>query len=183
MHPIRRNRLIGVLFALAGVSVTAALVLNALSENINLFYTPEEVMSGAAPEGVRIRAGGMVKEGSVQRADEGLTIEFVVSDLAGSEFTMQYTGILPALFREGQGVIATGMLSENRHFIAEEVLARHDEEYIPAELMKMHEAGMAQQAAPDAGNGDSAYGGSESGNGYGEAHQGGASYNDAGGDR
>jgi cytochrome c-type biogenesis protein CcmE len=148
MHPIRRKRLTVVLFMVAGAAVTVALVLSALNENMNLFYTPEEVAAGAAPEGVRIRAGGMVQEGSIRRAAEGLTVEFVVSDLAGSEFTVQYTGILPALFREGQGVIATGMLDTQRRFVADEVLARHDEEYVPAELIKMHDAAQTRQADP-----------------------------------
>jgi cytochrome c-type biogenesis protein CcmE len=167
MHPVRRRRLTVVLFMLAGVSVTVALVLSALTENMNLFYTPEEVVSGAAPEGVRIRAGGMVEEGSIRRAEEGLTVEFVVSDMAGSAFTVEYTGILPALFREGQGVITTGMLNGDGRFMAEEVLARHDEEYIPAELIQLHDAAMG--ARGDAAGADvdpaghyGSYGGDES---------------------
>jgi cytochrome c-type biogenesis protein CcmE len=145
MHPIRRKRLTVVLFIFIGAAVTVGLILSALSENMNLFYTPEQVASGSAPAGVRIRAGGMVQEGSIRRAAEGLTVEFVVSDLAGSEFTVEYTGILPALFREGQGVIATGRLNEQRRFVAEEVLARHDEQYVPAELIQMHEAAFGQR--------------------------------------
>ncbi len=148
MHPVRRNRLITVLFALTGVAVTAGLVLNALSENINLFYTPEEVVAGAAPEGVRIRVGGLVADGSISRPDtEGVDVEFVVSDMDGSDFRVRYSGLLPALFREGQGVIATGRLDENRMFIAEEVLARHDETYVPAEIMDIHNNAKAAQAA------------------------------------
>jgi cytochrome c-type biogenesis protein CcmE len=150
MHPVRRKRLTAVLFMLGGVAVTVALVLSALKENMNLFYTPAEVVAGAAPEGVRIRAGGMVEEGSIRRAEQGLTVEFIVSDMAGSAFTVEYTGILPALFREGQGVIATGMLNGGR-FVAEEVLARHDEEYIPAELIQLHDAALGARGEQGAG--------------------------------
>jgi cytochrome c-type biogenesis protein CcmE len=153
MHPVRRKRLTAVLFLVLGVSITTALVLGALRENMNLFYTPDQIVAGVVPEGVRIRAGGLVKENSVQRAAEGLTVEFIVSDMIGAEFPVQYTGILPALFREGQSVIATGRLDGNGRLIAEEVLARHDEEYIPAELMQMHEAQRREGRQPPRAHG------------------------------
>ena len=107
MHPVRRNRLFAVAFLLVGVAVTVMLVMRALNENINLFYPPGEVVSGKAPVGPRIRAGGMVKDGSLQRASDGLEVRFVVTDLAGSDFIVVYNGILPDLFREGKGVLAT----------------------------------------------------------------------------
>ena len=138
MHPVRRKRLIAVVFLLAGVAVTVMLVMRALNENINLFYPPGEVVSGKAPVGQRIRAGGMVQDGSLQRAADSMEVHFVVSDLQGSDFTVVYTGILPDLFREGKGVLATGRLGVDGVFRAEEVLAKHDENYMPPELKGMH---------------------------------------------
>ncbi len=140
MNPIRRNRLIAVTFLLVGAGVTVALVLTALNENINLFYPPDQIVSGEAPVGPRIRAGGMVKEGSVQHAEDSLEVKFVLSDLAGSDFTVTYAGMLPDLFREGQGVLCTGRLGEDGVFVAEEVLAKHDENYMPPELAGMHKS-------------------------------------------
>jgi cytochrome c-type biogenesis protein CcmE len=137
MNPIRRNRLIAVAFLLVGAGVTTALALSALNENINLFYPPDQIVSGAAPVGPRIRAGGMVKAGSVQHATDQLAVTFVVSDLAGSDFEVTYKGILPDLFREGQGVLCTGRLGDDGVFVAEEVLAKHDENYMPPELKGM----------------------------------------------
>jgi cytochrome c-type biogenesis protein CcmE len=138
MHPVRRKRLIAVAFLLAGASVTVMLVMRALNENINLFYPPEEVVSGKAPVGPRIRAGGMVKDGSLQRVGDGVDVRFVVTDLRGSDFTVVYAGILPDLFREGKGVLATGRLGRDGVFMADEVLAKHDENYMPPELKDLH---------------------------------------------
>jgi cytochrome c-type biogenesis protein CcmE len=138
MHPVRRNRLIAVAFLLVGVAVTVTLVMRALNENINLFYPPGEVVAGKAPVGPRIRAGGMVKDGSLQRASDSLEVRFVVTDLQGSDFTVIYSGILPDLFREGKGVLATGHLGADGVFKADEVLAKHDENYMPPELKGMH---------------------------------------------
>ncbi len=140
MHPVRRKRLIAVVFLLVGVAVTVALVMRALNENINLFYPPSEVVSGKAPVGPRIRAGGMVKDGSLHRAANGLDVSFVVTDLQGSAFTVVYSGILPDLFREGKGVLATGHLQADGVFKADEVLAKHDENYMPPELKGMHKS-------------------------------------------
>jgi cytochrome c-type biogenesis protein CcmE len=137
MHPVRRKRLIAVVFLLAGVGVTVALVLRALNENLNLFYPPAKVVSGEAPIGARIRAGGMVKEGSVQRASDSIEVRFVVTDYQGADFTVVYAGILPDLFREGKGILATGKLGPDHVFRAEEVLAKHDENYMPPELKGM----------------------------------------------
>jgi cytochrome c-type biogenesis protein CcmE len=137
MHPVRRKRLIAVVFLLAGVGVTVWLVMRALNENINLFYPPSEVVSGKAPVGPRIRAGGMVKDGSLQRAPDSLEVRFVVTDFQGADFTVVYAGILPDLFREGKGVLATGHLGSDGVFKADEVLAKHDENYMPPELKGM----------------------------------------------
>lgn len=133
MKPQRRNRLLTIGFLLVGVAVAVGLVLAALRENIDLFYPPEKIVAGDAPVDRRIRAGGMVAAGSVQRGDD-LAVSFKVTDHAGSEFLVHYEGILPDLFREGQGVLATGVLQANGEFVAEQILAKHDENYMPPEL-------------------------------------------------
>jgi cytochrome c-type biogenesis protein CcmE len=137
VHPKRRNRLIVVLFLVAGAGISVGLVLMALSENINMFYPPDAVVSGEAPVGAQIRAGGMVLDGSVSRDPDSLDVSFVLTDYAGSEFTVRYSGILPDLFREGQGIIVQGSLGESRVFEANQVLAKHDENYMPPELADM----------------------------------------------
>ena len=136
MHPLRRKRLIVIVFILAGVAVTATLVLSALEENINLFYPPEQVAGGEAPVAKRIRVGGMVLEGSVERASDSLEVGFVLTDRRGSEVGVRYTGLLPDLFREGQGILVTGELDRTGLFQADEVLAKHDENYMPPELLQ-----------------------------------------------
>lgn len=137
MNPKRRTRLIVVLFLLAGAGVSTTLVLLALNENINMFYPPDAVVAGDAPQGAQIRAGGMVLEGSVNRNQESLEVAFVLTDYAGSEFEVHYSGILPDLFREGQGIIVQGELSQAGVFEASQVLAKHDENYMPPELADM----------------------------------------------
>jgi cytochrome c-type biogenesis protein CcmE len=136
MHPLRRKRLIVIVFVLAGVAVTATLVLSALEENINLFYPPEQVVGGEAPVGKRIRVGGMVLEGSVERASDSLEVGFVLTDRRGSDVAVRYSGMLPDLFREGQGILVTGELGQAGVFQADEVLAKHDENYMPPELLE-----------------------------------------------
>ena len=133
MHPQRKKRLILILLVLLGVGVAVALALGALRQNINLFYTPTEIATGVAPLDARIRAGGMVVAGSVKRSTEGLDVTFDVSD-GGEAITISYSGILPDLFREGQGIVALGRLNEDRVLVADEVLAKHDEEYMPPEV-------------------------------------------------
>ena len=140
MNPLRRQRLFLVLFLVLGATAAVGMTLAALRENLNAFYPPAQIVDGSAPEGVRIRAGGMVKEGSVQRATEGLAVSFVLTDHAGSEFTVVYEGILPDLFREGQGIMTTGELASDGRFKAQEVLAKHDENYHPPELAGMPKA-------------------------------------------
>jgi cytochrome c-type biogenesis protein CcmE len=134
VNPKRRTRLVAALFLLAGAGVSVSLVLMALNENINMFYPPDAVVSGEAPTDTQIRAGGMVLDGSVVRDPEGLDVAFVLTDYAGSEFQVRYSGILPDLFREGQGVIVQGSITDAGYFRASQVLAKHDETYMPPEL-------------------------------------------------
>ncbi len=134
MKTHRRNRLLLVLFLVAGVGGATTFALLALNENINLFYSPEQIVAGEAPVDRMIRAGGMVVEGSVHRSAEDLSVSFSISDLRDSEVVVQYIGILPDLFREGQGIIARGQLNAAGIFVAEEVLAKHDENYMPPEI-------------------------------------------------
>jgi len=134
MKPQRRNRLLLILGLVGGLGLALTFVLKALNSNINLFYTPVQVIAGEVPTGARVRAGGMVEAGSIRRSDGSLEVAFMVSDLAGAAFEIRYTGILPDLFREGQGVVATGTLSQDGVFLAEEILAKHDEKYMPPEV-------------------------------------------------
>lgn len=133
MHPQRKKKLWLILLVLAGVGIAVALALTALQQNINLFYTPSQIAGGEAPAGTRIRAGGMVVEGSVTRDPDSLAVQFAVTD-GGQQVLISYSGILPDLFREGQGIVALGRLNEDRMLMADEVLAKHDEEYMPPEV-------------------------------------------------
>lgn len=135
MNPIRKKRLFIILAILTGVGIAVALALSALQQNINLFYTPTQIANGEAPQDTRIRAGGMVAEGSVKRTGDSLDVEFVVTDFAKS-VTIRYHGILPDLFREGQGIVALGKLDGQGVLVADEVLAKHDEKYMPPEVTK-----------------------------------------------
>ena len=137
MPPLRRQRLAVVLFLLFGSALTIGVGLFALQENIDLFYEPQKVVGGEAPIAKRIRAGGMVEKGSLVYEPEGLGVSFVLSDLRGSRFEVRYEGLLPGLFREGQGVLVVGQLDASRVFYAKEVLAKHDENYMPPELVDM----------------------------------------------
>jgi cytochrome c-type biogenesis protein CcmE len=133
MHPQRKQKLFIILFMLGGIALAVTLMLVALKENINLFYTPTQIAAGEAPINRTIRAGGMVVEGSVTRAKDGLTVQFDVTD--GKDIvTIEYEGILPDLFREGQGIVALGQINQNKRFVASEVLAKHDENYMPPEV-------------------------------------------------
>jgi len=134
MKPQRRNRLMIAGLLVGSVGTAVGLALMALNENINLFYSPAQIVQGEAPINTTIRAGGMVLDNSVQRSTTDLRVTFQVSDMQGSDVTITYVGILPDLFREGQGVIARGQLNDQGVFIAEEVLAKHDENYMPPEI-------------------------------------------------
>lgn len=133
MNPKRKKRLYIVLFIVAGVGVSVGLTLYALSQNINLFYSPTQIAAGEAPVGTRIRAGGMVVEGSVQRDSKSLRVEFEVTDFQ-NKVPVVYSGILPDLFREGQGIVAQGEMNAEGQLQAVEVLAKHDENYMPPEV-------------------------------------------------
>jgi cytochrome c-type biogenesis protein CcmE len=133
MHPVRKQRLIIVLFVLLFSSAAIGLVVYAMSGNINLFFPPAEVAAGKAPVGKPIRVGGMVVEGSIERSDDSLVIAFEVTDYTAT-VPVVYEGILPDLFDEGQGAVASGILNEDGVLMASEVLAKHDENYMPPEV-------------------------------------------------
>ncbi len=133
MHPVRRQRLTLVLFLVVFSSAAIGLVMYALRGNINLFFPPAEVAAGLAPVGQPVRVGGMVVEGSVRRDDDSLAVAFRLTDYQ-SEVPVVYEGILPDLFDEGQGAVAAGVLDESGTLRATEVLAKHDENYMPPEV-------------------------------------------------
>lgn len=135
MNVVRKKRLMIVLGLLLGVGLAAGLALSALQQNINLFYTPTQIARGEAPPGQRIRAGGMVEKGSLVRSADSLDVRFVVTDFTRS-VTIHYQGILPDLFREGQGIVAMGVIDASGVVQADEVLAKHDEKYMPPEITK-----------------------------------------------
>ncbi|MBU3622945.1 cytochrome c maturation protein CcmE [Polynucleobacter sp. AP-Latsch-80-C2] len=126
----RYKRALLIVAALAVIGIAAMLILNALNSNIALYVTPSEVAAGKAPRGQAFRIGGMVKDGSLKR--DGLTVHFVITDLV-KDISVAYTGILPDLFKEGKGAVIQGRLEADGQFIASEVLAKHDENYMPPE--------------------------------------------------
>ncbi len=126
----RTKRLAIILGGIASLSVAAALVLNALNSNVAFFFTPTQVEAGEAPKGRAFRIGGLVKPGSLER--QQMTVSFVITDTV-RDLPVRYTGILPDLFKEGKGAVAQGHLDEGGHFVASEVLAKHDENYMPPE--------------------------------------------------
>ena len=142
----RQKRLIFILIGLAVLGLAAWLIFNALGNNMSYFYSPTEVVEKKAPEDHLFRLGGMVVNGSVERGKE-LTVRFAVTDTA-NVVNVEYTGILPDLFEEGQGVIAQGKLGDNGTFVASEVLAKHDENYMPPEVADaLEKAGMKNTGA------------------------------------
>ena len=126
----RHKRAAIIVGALLAIGLAAALILNALNSNIALYVTPSEVAAGNAPKDQAFRIGGMVKDGSVKR--DGLTVNFVITDMV-KDIPVAYTGILPDLFKEGKGAVIQGRLESNGKFVASEVLAKHDENYMPPE--------------------------------------------------
>jgi len=144
MTPARKKRLALILVMVAGVATGVGFALKSLDQNIMFFFPPTEVMSGKAPADKLFRMGGMVVAGSVERPGDGLTVRFDLTDNEQA-VTVRFAGILPDLFREGQGIIANGRLNESGDFIAEEVLAKHDENYMPPELADMHQQEDGQQ--------------------------------------
>nr|WP_300312641.1 cytochrome c maturation protein CcmE [Halomonas sp.] len=133
MRAKRRNRLLLIVGLVALCGVAIGLTLYALRSNINLFFSPVQIASGEAPVERQIRAGGMVKKGSVERSSEGLQVSFVITDYV-DDVTVHYSGILPDLFREGQGVVVVGKLNDKQELNADQVLAKHDENYMPPEV-------------------------------------------------
>jgi len=126
----RHKRALMIVGALATLAIAAVLILNALNSNIALYVTPSEVAAGKAPKGQTFRIGGMVKDGSLKR-DE-LVVHFIITDLV-KEIPVSYKGILPDLFKEGKGAVVQGKLNADGQFVASEVLAKHDENYMPPE--------------------------------------------------
>ena len=126
----RSKRLLVILGGVASLGIAATLVLSALQSNVAFFFTPTQVQAGEAPHERAFRIGGLVKEGSLQR--DRMTVSFVITDTA-REIPVRYTGILPDLFKEGRGAVAQGRLDAHGAFVATEVLAKHDENYMPPE--------------------------------------------------
>lgn len=129
----RSERKIMVAMALIGVAIATTLFLFMLEEDILYYKSPTQIKNGEAPENRKFRAGGLVVNGSVERSKESLLVKFDLTDNA-STMTVEYTGILPDLFREGQGIIAIGQFNDRGIFVADEVLAKHDENYMPPEV-------------------------------------------------
>jgi len=144
----RRRRMTMVIMLLVGIGIAVALAVTAFQSNLLYFINPSEVVAGKAPENRSFRLGGMVKKGSVQRQKDGLTVRFDVTDYAES-VTIQYTGILPDLFREEQGIIANGKMNDQGIFVASEVLAKHDEEYMPPEVAASLKKPVMNNKAPE----------------------------------
>jgi len=143
----RHKRMALILAGLAGLAVAAGLVLNALNSNLALYISSSEVMAGQAPKDKAFRLGGLVVNGSLKRESDGLTVHFDVTDNAKT-IPVVFTGILPDLFQEGQGMVAQGKMSASGEFEATEVLAKHDENYMPPQVAEMLEKG--EKAKQDA---------------------------------
>ena len=142
----RYRRLTAVVLVLIGVAVAAGFALKAFNKNILYYYTPSQVAAGAAKPGQMFRMGGMVVNGSVQRTPGSMTVRFTLTDMQHS-VPIVYTGILPDLFREGQGLVVHGTLSADGQFTADEVLAKHDEKYMPPEVAAAIKKAQDQAAA------------------------------------
>lgn len=149
MHPVRRKRLTLILLVVAGIGTSVALTLYALQQNINLFYSPSQIVAGEAPLAHPIRVGGLVVDGSVRRDPETLEVAFQLTDNVG-QIDVRFQGILPDLFREGQGIVTRGVLLEGNVVQAEEVLAKHDENYMPPEVAdSLKQAGLWEHQKPN----------------------------------
>lgn len=133
MHPVRRRKLFFLFFTFSVLALVIGLVMYALRQNISLFYTPAQIAAGDASHLRSIRVGGMVVKGSIQRSKSDLSVTFKLTDFKET-IQVSYRGILPDLFREGQGIVALGSLVDNHHFKAAEVLAKHDANYMPPEV-------------------------------------------------
>jgi len=141
----RHKKLLVIVLGLAGIGIAAALILNAFQSNLVFFFSPTQVANGEAPSDRAFRIGGLVEQGSLKREGNGLTVRFVVTDTAKS-MPVVYQGILPDLFKEGKGVVAEGKLGANGLFTATQVLAKHDENYMPPEAASaLEQAAKAQK--------------------------------------
>jgi len=145
----RQKRLAFILGGVALVAAAAGLVLNALKDNVSLYFTPTQVFNHEAPQGRSFRSGGLVEAGSVQRENDGLTVHFKITDTART-LPVVYKGILPDLFKEGKGIVAQGKLQADQVFHAEEVLAKHDENYMPPEAKAALDAAAQAQSGVSA---------------------------------
>ena len=160
---------------IAGVAVATTLVISAIGENMLYFFSPTQVKAGEAPQGRTLRVGGLVVPGSIRRSNGSLTVSFDLTDQAQT-ITVRYTGILPDLFREGQGIVAMGSLDDAGTFLAEDVLAKHDENYMPPEVAEALELAakggqIASPHGPQGGSGGGSGGGSRSVEATGDARQ------------
>ncbi len=142
----RHKRLALVLGGVAALTVVATLIFNAVNSNMQFFFSPSQVVAKEAPVNASFRLGGLVKEGSLERENDGLTVHFLVTDNA-EDVQVTYVGILPDLFREGQGVVTQGAFNGEGNFVASEVLAKHDETYMPPEVADALEKVKQQQKA------------------------------------
>ena len=142
----RQQRMLGVAALAVGIGLAAALTLTAFRKNLMTFYTPTDLAGAAVPAGAKLRLGGMVEAGSVRRG-EGMKVEFVVADCV-NRVAVHYEGLLPDLFREGQGVVASGEIGADRVFVASEVLAKHDENYMPPQIAKSMKGQAGHSCAP-----------------------------------
>ena len=152
----RMKRGLAVLGALAALGIASALVLNAFQGNLVFFFSPSQVVANEAPRERNFRIGGLVEQGSLQREAQGLTVRFAVTDLA-HKIPVTYTGLLPDLFKEGKGVVAQGKLGADGVFRADQVLAKHDENYMPPEAAQAlknaasHQTQSSATLSPDPG--------------------------------
>lgn len=136
MHPLRKQRVYAIVTVFLGTVIALVLVVSALSKNMNLFYSPSELLNSEISPGSIIRAGGMVASGSIEKSTDSLEVVFLITDFQNS-LPVIYNGILPDLFSEDAGVVVKGFLQEDGTFFAQEVLAKHDENYMPPEVAKM----------------------------------------------
>ncbi len=133
MTPARKQRLILIILMVVGIGIAVGFALKAFNENLMYFFSTSDVVAGKVPDGAKFRLGGMVVEGSINRPNKDMTVRFDLTDF-NQKVTVEYAGILPDLFREGQGIVANGRLNEAGVFVADEVLAKHDENYMPPEV-------------------------------------------------
>ena len=141
MHPKRKRKLITIIFLMIGLSIGIGLILYALRQNVDLYYTPAQIRGGHIPVNKTIRLGGIVQKATLTRDKDSLTVHFIVTDFHKT-IAVQYTGVLPALFREGQGIVADGHINAQGVYIATQVLAKHDEKYRPPGIVENKKAAL-----------------------------------------